>query len=453
MVSKNAASRFAALAVLGYALGFVASPALAQVSFYGAPPPADFGGGLGNSTAIPASLSEAEAPAPDDAAAIPAPSSGGSSDGKSSVGTGLFSKLPIDFTFAVREGYDDNLFTTKNDTDSSFYTNWAAGAYYTFGTPRLQLQTSLSGGVTYYYTRPGDKVDFNGQYTLNAVYLATPRLTLTVNSTTAYLSQPDTAIVGGTNRQDGDYMYSNTVLSGAYQWSEKFSTVTSYNFNVIYYMDSNLNQNQGRVDQTIGQSARWLVQPKTTAVAEYRANPVTYFDADLNVFNNFFLVGFDQVFNPRFTWSARGGLQVGFDQNPDDGDSVYVGPYGESTLTYQFGRSSSISWMMRYGTEASGLDNVTQRQTFRTGLSLAHAFTRRISMTLGVNYQANYYDQNNVITSYYENVFDVAVGASYQINRHWSLSAGYQFTADVAPDAEYREYTRNVVYVGANLAF
>ncbi len=448
MVSQNAASRFAALTVLGFALGLVASPALAQVSFYSAPPPADFNGGLTDAALVPRDLAEGEAPVPEGGTAAPA-----SSDGKSTLGDGWFSKLPIDFTFAVREGYDSNLFTTKNNPDSSFYTNWAAGAYYTFGTPRLQLQTSLNGGVTYYYTRPGDKVDFNGQYSLNAVYLATPRLTLTVNSTTAYLSQPDTNIIGGTNRQDGDYMYSHTTLTGAYQWSQKFSTVTSYDFNVIYYMDNNLNQNQGRIEQTLGQSARWLLLPKTTVVAEYRANPVTYFDADLNTFNNFFLVGFDQVFNPRFTWSARAGLQVGFDQNPDDGSSVYVGPYGESTLSYQIGKATSISWMMRYGTEASGLNNVTQRQTFRTGLSVAHAFTRRISMTLGANYQANYYDQNNVITSYYENVFDVAVGASYQINRHWSLSAGYQFTADVAPQAEYREYTRNVVYFGANLAF
>lgn len=451
MVSKNAASGLAALAVLGFALGFVASPALAQVSFYSAPPPADYNGGLDDTTVIPSALNQAEAPVPDGGTA--SASSTGSSNGNSFLGDGLFSKLPIDFTLAVREGYDSNLFTTKNNPDSSFYTNWAGGAYYTFGSPRLQLQTSLSGGVTYYYTRPGDKVDFNGQYSINAVYMASPRLTLNINSTTAYLSQPDLTIVGGTNRQNGDYMYSNTILSGSYQWSEKFSTVTTYNVNVIYYMDNNLNDNQGRIDQTIGQSANWLLLPKTTVVAEYRANPVTYFDADLNTFNNFFLVGFDQVFNPRFKWNARTGLQVGFDQNPDDGSSVYVGPYGESTLTYEYAKSSSISWMMRYGTEASGLNNVTQRQTFRTGLSVAHAFTRRISMTLGVNYQANYYDQNNVISSYYENIFDISVGANYQVNRHFSFSAGYQFTADVAPDAEYREYTRNVVYVGANLAF
>jgi len=367
---------------------------------------------------------------------------------------GILAGSPIDFTFAVREGYDDNLFTTRTNKDSSFYTNFAAGMSYEFGGPRLQLTTSLGGGVTYYYTRPGEKTDFNGQFSLNAVYLATPKLTLAIGTTTAYLSQPDTNIIGGTNRVDGDYIYTNTNIDATYQWTEKFSTVTGYQFYGNYYMEQSLNDTQSFLSQTIRQSFRWLLLPKTTVLLEYRANPITYTGgAGLNSFGNFALVGVDQIFNPRFKWTGRIGIEQRFNQNPVDGDSIYFGPYGESNLSYQFGPASTLSWNARYGTEPSGLTDVTQRQTFRTGIAVNHGFTQRISANLGFNFEVDYFDQANVINTFYQTIFDVTAGVNFKVNRHVSLSAGYQFVAVYAPQNIAFEYNRNVCFVGANLAF
>jgi hypothetical protein len=413
--------------------GFVAlvlasvSTAKAQVAFYTAPLPVDFVQDVGENET---GTSLAEAP-----------------------GLGLLARKPFILTFAVREGYDSNVFTTPNDPTSSWYTNFAAGISYAFGGSRLQLNANLGGGLTYYYTRPGDKVDFNGTFSLGATYLATPRLTLTVATTTAYLAQPDLTIVGGTNRQNGDYLYTSTTFSASYQWTEIISTVTSYNFSAFYYVDGNLNDNQGRIDQTVGQSIRWLWKPKTTLVAEYRINPVVYFDADLNQLSNFFLVGFDQVFNPRFFWNVRVGAQVNFNNNPVDGESVYVGPYMESIFTYALAKRTSVSWNMRYGTEASGLDDVTQRQTFRTGLAVNHQFTSRISGTFALNYQVNYYDQDDVIESFTENIVDFSAALNYRINRNFSLQAGYQFTIDAAPESTGRNYNRSIAFAGANFTF
>ncbi len=410
-------------------LGLSANEANAQprgFQFWGAPPPSDFGNDIGD--------------------AVIEEEDGG-------IGLGIFSRKPFRFTFSVREGWDSNVYTTRNNPQSSFYTNFAAGISYDFGSPRLQLRSSLGGGLTYYYNRGDDPIDWNGIFSLGATYQATPRLTLTIDTSTAYLSQPDLSIIGGTNRIDGDYLYSNTYLAAAYQWSEKFSTVTSYRFGVFYYVEDSLNDNQGRVEQTISQSGRWLILPKTTGIVEYRLNPVTYFDADLDSLGNFFLIGVDQIFNPRLVWNARLGAELRFNNNPVDGDSTYIGPYMESNLTYQFGPASSVGWLMRYGTEASGINNVTQRQTFRTGLVLNHAFTRRLSANFSTNWLVNYYDQQDVIPEFYENIVDFSVGLNFLVNRFVSLSAGYQYTIDVAPDAPQREYNRSVAFVGANFSF
>lgn len=397
--------------------------AAAQTALYGAPPPSDAGVDFD-----------------------------GDETGLSQV-PGVFAKKPFKMTFAVREGFDSNVFQTRDDPVSSFYTNWAAGLNYGIGDPRLQVQSSLGAGLTYYYTRPGEKVDFSGLFDVRVNYLATPRLTLALETSTAYLSQPDQTIVGGNSQQNGDYVYSTTTVLVGYQWTGTISTVTSYNFSTIFYTRSEINDQLGYISQTFAQSVRWLWKPRTTLVTEYRFNPINYFSADLDSLANYFLVGFDQVFNPRLTWSARAGLQANFNNDPVDGSSTYFGPYGQSSLSYQFGRTSALSWNLRYGTEPSGLAEVSQRQTFRTGLVLIHAITARIAASLTVDYQGNYYDQAGVIATFFENVLSVGAGLRFNITRLIALEAGYQFSADISPDDDAREYTRNVVFLGINSSF
>ena len=448
MFAKIQSQRFLMAALSLSTLATFLNPAIAQIDFYGAPTPAGFSTGIGNNETKPQPVSNAVA----EGEAI-TEGAGGEDVESGGPGLGIFARKPFLITAAVREGFDSNVFTTRTDPTSSFYTNVALGLRYDLGTPRLQLSANLGGGATYYNTRPGDKFDYNLVLGLSANYKVSPRFVLTLTTSTGYLSQPDLSIVGGTNRVNGDYFYTDTILSGRYQWTQKFSTVTSYNFRAFTYFDQNLNDTQGRIEQTASQSLHWLLLPKTTVVLEYRANAVTYYEADLNSFGNFGLVGFDQVFNPRTRWTARVGVEQRFLHNPVDGDSIYVGPYGESNLSYQFGPASYLSWNARYGTEASGLTDVTQRQTFRTGLSVSHAFTQRISGVLASNWQINYYDQQDVIPSFTENVIDVSATLGYKLNRFSSLSIGYQFTADIAPDAIEREYTRSVAFAGVNFSF
>lgn len=390
-----------------------------------------------------------------------ASSSGNGSSGSNGGGEslGFFdlaggTRNPFKITTSVREGYDDNTLTSKTNRQGSFYTNLAAGARYDFGSPRLRLSTNLAGGLTYYYTRPGRKVDLSLIYTLSAVYAASSRLTLGISSTVGWYPQPDVGIAGTSfNNQDGSYFYTSTNLDATYQWTSRFSTTTSYTFRALAYSDPELNQGQGNVSQTLSQSFNFQLWPTTTLVAEYRANVITYFDTDMNSLGNYALVGFDHVFNPRSRWNFRGGLEQRFNNNPVDGQSIYVGPFAESIFIYRFTSRSEIAWSTRYGTEQSGLYDVTQRQTFRTGFSINHGFTARLSGTFDLFYAINYYDQPGVIPDYYENVGQFNLGFNFAINRLLSLSAGYQLTGVLAPTQPDQEYYRNIVYLGLNANF
>jgi len=411
--------------------------ALAQQSaeeFYGAPAPADF-------------PQEEGVPVDDNASAL--------STAEEGISEGAFEESPFTFAFALREGYDDNLFTTETDRAESFYTNMAGGINYTAESSRLQLSGALNGGVTYYYTRPGNKVDYTGALNLQGVYRLNQRFTINFSTNTAYLAQPDLTIAGGTNRQNGDYIYSSTTVAGAYQWSEKFSTDTKYNFTPFYYVENSLNDSQGRIEQTISQSFRWLLLPKTTGVLEYRANPVTYYSAPLDNFGQFFLLGFDQVFSSKFKVTARGGAELRF-FNTDNDNPEYFGPFAELNGLYEYQKNSSIGLNLRYGTEASGLNGAATRQTFRLGFNVIQGITPKLSFTAGMNYQNNFYDEFDKQTlspAFYENIIEFALGANFKITKELVLQGGYTYTVDAAPESEQLSYQRNVAFVGLNLDF
>lgn len=402
--------------------------------FYGSPAPADFPQLEGQ-------------PVDDNAAALE------EMDGQDSGG--VFEKKPYILSAAVREGYDDNLFTTETNRSSSFYTNLAGGVEYKLENSRLQLSTALNGGVTYYYTRPGNKFDYTGALNLQGAYKVSQRLTLNFSTNTAYLSQPDLEVAGTSARDNGDYMFSSTTIAGAYQWSEKFSTDTKYNFTPFVYVDDQLNESQGRIEQTLGQSFRWLLLPKTTGIVEYRANPVSYYSAPLDNFGQFFLLGIDQVFSPKFKITSRGGAELRF-YNSDNENPNYIGPFAELNGMYEYQKYSSIGLNLRYGTEASGLNGAATRNTFRIGVNAVQGITPKLSFNVGLNYQNNFYnefDKQNPDTDFYENIIEFSVGANFKINKNFILQGGYTRTVDAAPASQQLSYTRNVTFVGLNMLF
>jgi hypothetical protein len=403
--------------------------------FYGAPAPADFPQELGT-------------PVDDNAAALEAPAE--------KLSEGLFEDKPFTFSFAIREGFDDNLFTTETDRSQSFYTNMAGGINYTAESSRLQLSAALNGGVTYYYTRPGNKFDYTGAINIQGSYKLSERLTLNFSTNTAYLAQPDLEVAGTSARNNGDYMFSSTTVAGAYQWSEKFSTDTKYNFTPFFYVEDSLNDSQGRIEQTVGQSFRWLVLPKSTAVLEYRVNPVNYYSAPLDNFGQFFLVGIDQVFSPKFKVNARGGAELRF-YTSDNDNPDYFGPYAEANGSYEYQKNSSIGLNLRYGTEASGLNGAATRDTFRIGFNVVQGITPKLSFQGGLNYQNNFYNQfdKQVPNSadFYENVIEFSLGANFKITKNLILQGGYTYTVDTAPQSEQLSYQRNVAFLGLNMDF
>lgn len=366
---------------------------------------------------------------------------------------GTIEDLPWDTEISARSGYDTNVETTNINPISSFYTNGSLGILYKFGTPRLRLELDVAGGATYYFSRPGKKMDYSFNLVGAATYIASPRLTFQFNSRIAYLSEPDFLIAGTDAQRVGDYWYTDHQLLMTYIMQPRLSALTRYGYNTLTYVDEELNNSSGRISQNISQALNFLLVPTTTLTAELRVNPVTYYEADLNTLGVFMLFGFEHRFNPRAVWTFQGGAEGRYIQNPVDGNSLYLGPFLDTNYIYQLGERTQVSWNFHYGTEPSGLNAVSIRQTFRTGLHLSYGFTQRLTGICDIYYQHNFYDQPNVIPDITEQIFSGSLMLRFELNRNLSLEGVYQYTQDVAPMAPGLEYTKNVIYAGLNFLF
>lgn len=366
---------------------------------------------------------------------------------------------PFRYSFYVTEGYNSNVNGLRNGGVQSMYTAFGASAGYKFGTSRMEVDLGLSAGATYYYNNAGlqnNGIFPNGNFTLGVDYAVSDRLNLFLDSSTALLAQPDFALVGTSNNYQGDYLISGTTLGASYRWLPKFETITSYN-PVFWYYYEPVGDNFSRFDQTISQQFLFLWKPTTSLVAEYRFNTRNYWYVDnYNSIGNFALLGFNHSLNPRSELVFRGGAEQRINQIPATGGTYnYLGPFGELGFNYSLREATTLALRSRYGTTASNLGGYNQDQQFLAGVVLEHAFGRRLSANAYINYQNNFYDQpDGTVPDFYTNVYNAGFGASFAINRVWSLNAGYAYTGLISTDDRQQgSYNQNIVFFGTALNF
>ena len=158
--------------------------------------------------------------------------------------------------------------------------------------------------------------------------------------------QPQFDLQVAQNRVNGQYYYTTEAFSAAYQWTERFSTVTGYSVTGIFYEQAAAKQTSDYVQQTFSNQFRYQWTPTTTLVTEYRFGLVNYlYNSQLNSITNYGLAGFDHSFSPKATMTLRAGGEI---QDAKVGGST-ASPYAEITANYQYQRYSSLHAYMNYG--------------------------------------------------------------------------------------------------------
>jgi hypothetical protein len=385
------------------------------------------------------------------------------------LGTGLFSRFPLQISASIRGGYDDNVTTSNIGRQESWFTNAGLSVSYSLGTPRTQLALEWNSGFTYYWDQAdsvgvgNDQWEPNVNLRLVLTHKASPRLTFDVSAYATYQSEPDFRLAQGINRRGGNFFFTQDQFKVSYLWTPRFSTATSYTLTALKYEESEIGAFQDRFENTFGNEFRFLVWPTTSMVGEYRFQVVTYDEISRDSTTQYILGGIDHRFNPRFNASFRAGAEFR-KADEEEGDGDRSSPYFEGALIYALGQKTTVSWTTRYGIEESDALLNPGRETFRTGLQAHHNFTPRVSGSLAAFYQHDEYfgttiqnppgspTPTTVIGSFTEEALDVALSVRYALTRYFGIEAGYTHT-EVWGNLSLREYSRNRYWAGLTVTF
>ena len=366
------------------------------------------------------------------------------------IGEGIFTNLPFKASLSTDIGYDDNVFTSHTDRIGSAYNDVSLDVGSHIAGQRSRLDGDLVLGLTYYWNRPGQSVDPNIALNLNSSHQLTPRLMLNLSSSLAFQGQPTFAVAGAPTKNVGNYFFSSNQLALGYEWTHRFSTVTSYNLSTYFYDNSIEAAQQNRLEHLIGQQLRYMLYPTVTAVGEYRFGYISYETANTDSYSHFLLAGADSTLSPRLSSTFRAGAE--FRTNLQPGGNQTVFPYIESTLVYEYRPSRFIQWYNRLGLEQSDIGNGLNgqyREVYRTGIRVDHKLGQKAKIGASVYYSYSEYRQP---FSFAQNAIDVNATASYQIYRSLSLQVEYIYSR-VSSEIPSQSYYRNRISLGGSFAF
>jgi hypothetical protein len=318
-------------------------------------------------------------------------------------------------------------------------------------TRRTVFTFDLSANADYYWNRPSKKAEYNGSLAIRYLHRFTPRLDVTAAVDAAYLSQPDlTQINTPTTTGNGNYLTASAKVDLSYRWTPRFSTVASLTYNQLSY-EEKLKQVGDYMGYGFGLSLNYLWTPRITAVAEGRYGHLTYSETPSLDSNSYYaLIGMDL----RLTRRSQASIRVGevmrtFDQS---GNSQ-TAPYLETTLNYQLGVASVLSWTNRFGFEEPP-DANTEVLAFRSSVAINHAFGPRLRGSLSIN--GIHRSTKNTVddTKSTDDTLDTALGFYYTLTRKWSLNLSYTYTTVFfSPNGTNTDYFRDRVFAGFDYEF
>jgi Putative beta-barrel porin 2 len=360
---------------------------------------------------------------------------------------GEFIQRPLTLSLGASIGYDDNVNTAHDNRVGSGYTAPRVDIASSIGSERTRLKADLRLGFTGYWDIPGQALEPDISFDLTFTHQFSPRLVLGFSSYTTYQGQPNFALGIGKTTNVGNYVYSTNSVVLGYQWTERFSTATSYTLSAIYYESSAIGTSSNQLEHVIAQQFRYLVLPTVAAAAEYRFNYEQYINTNFNSYSHFVLVGADFTLTPRLQFAFRAGAE--FQTDLFHGGTSPTSPYFESTLTYAYRPNSFIQWYNLYDLERSDVDTAKTKNVYRTGLKVLHSFGARLQLGGGLYYS---YNHNATQSSFDEHQIEATATASYELTRAWTIQGGYTFS-DVLSDITSRSYYRNRVFLGAAFTF
>jgi hypothetical protein len=359
-------------------------------------------------------------------------------------------QVPVFQDVVLFEGTDEQrIVIPAEERQASFITELSGSAQVTFVNRRTVFVMDLNAGVEAYWDRPNDTYDPTGTLSLTYIQRVSPRVQVSARATAQYTNQPDLSRAGGNRTANsGNTFSSSAKLDLSYQWSSRFSTVSSVSATSLTYEEEAFASRDYR-DVGLGNEFRWRYSPRITLVAENRYSQISYPDAEgQNANTLFFLLGADTRLSGRLSASTRLGYSLRTFETTGEQSTA---PYGELTMTYRINAASSLSLNSRFGFEPS-VDGASETTSFRLGLTYSQAFNSRFSYSSSVNLSHRVLTVSSSDSQFTDDSVDFSLSLNYILSRRWSTSLSYNFTTLIT-ELGFSDYYRNRLFLRSSYEF
>jgi hypothetical protein len=361
---------------------------------------------------------------------------------------------PFIVSASVRQGYDDNIYTTPHNEQASMFTTISPDLWLKYPMEDTTIEARYILDAKYYWDRPESDSDwdFNHNFNMNISHDFNDRMNLELRDQFVYSQSPQ----AGTNNQIvrylGDGYINNASATLTYAWTTQFSTVTTYNNTFNSYDNDAVDYDNNYFRNGVSQDFRYAFLDTTTGVMNFTYDNYDYSYNHLKTYDSYILtVGADYYIMPTWLLSGRFGAQMVDYDNANISESV--NPYVSLKSVWFYLPKSSFEASYTYQTGITDNGNYATSEGHQFNLGVTHYWTPKFNTAAGILLIFNTFESSQKLYGFlmnsdmHETTIQPYFRAGYELTNWFSVEAGYQHTTVTSGDPS-RPYWDNQFYIG-----
>jgi len=385
----------------------------------------------------------------------------------------------------LRGFYDDN-YSVAHDKKGSFGIELAPSASANIDLKQTDIGIRYTFGMYWYEQRANNgmaAMDYTHQADLWLDHAFSGRVKLNLTDTLVVAQDPKLVDGGAVTRVQGNNLANHAAATLTTDWTRQFSTATHYGNDLYIYSDSGSTNNVpigsnpstaallNRIEQNVGTDFQWHFQPETMAFIgyayswvrytvsneeispAYNLGPIRYYSDARNYNSHYGYVGLQHEFSPNLSGTGKVGASYTDLYNDPISDTKTWAPYADISMVYTYVPGSYVQAGYRQDINSTDIvapnsqGQLTQYQESSVFyFDINHRFTPKITGSVVSQYMYSSY-REGAYSGDGDNTVSVGVNLTYQINRHFSCEAGYNYD-ELFSNIPGRDNTRNRVYIG-----
>jgi hypothetical protein len=365
-------------------------------------------------------------------------------------------------TLSLRGEYDDNIFTTSSNQQSSVKGIIEPQVLVNFPGEQTFVGFRYGYSAVVYENRPGDQIDESHLVDVLFSHTFNPRLTLDMRDTFRRGVEPELVEVQANlpvvTRRRGDYFFNDAKGSVSYELGRRWVMTVRGNWQHWRYDDTEVGLINDRDMYQTGLGMAYALDRRTTVGLNYGYGRIEYSEPGSedarNSESHSVYVGWVRRFTPQLSLQINGGVEA-----REFGDGAQqTAPVVDTSISYNYGPESAVTAGFRYSiatTEVGDFRSVDEAGLYAR---VGHRITPKLRVGLDALYVRDTFENPTpgagVSAGIEETVLRLALTVSYTFTK-W-LYGDLAYTYDrVESDITVgdRSFERNRVSLGLRLTY